>query len=225
MLTATPVFANLIVNGSFETPTVPAGSFTNYLGGSSAITGWTVVGVDTSVTNATAVQNGITFQAQDGIQWADLSAVNSNSMTNGVTQSISTTISQLYEISFYVGSATDNGLFFPSIVDLSIDGGTRVSYTNPNAPTNMLDWRLFTVNFTATNSTTNLTFFDGGASNNYLSGLDNVSVNAVPEPNTAVLGMLGILVACCWRVKLRGRREWTANRSLHCVGRTTVVSP
>jgi hypothetical protein len=50
VLAATPVLAiNLIVNGSFENPTVPVGSFINYVGGSTAITGWTVVGVDSSV--------------------------------------------------------------------------------------------------------------------------------------------------------------------------------
>src|SRR5438045_2462928 len=36
--------ASLLVNGSFETPTVPAGGFTTFAVGSSAITGWTVVG-------------------------------------------------------------------------------------------------------------------------------------------------------------------------------------
>ena len=39
---------NLIANGSFETPTVPVGGFTNFLTGSTGITGWTVVTYDLS---------------------------------------------------------------------------------------------------------------------------------------------------------------------------------
>jgi hypothetical protein len=34
----------LITNGSFESPVVPVGSFTNFASGSTGITGWTVVG-------------------------------------------------------------------------------------------------------------------------------------------------------------------------------------
>lgn len=179
VLTAAPVLANLIVNGSFEAPTVPTGSFINYPGGSTAITGWTVVGVDSAIVSTTFTQSGITFEAENGTQWIDLAGVTSNSMTSGVAQNISTTIGQIYQISFYVGSSTDNRIFFPATVDLSIDGGARVHHTNPNAPTNMLDWQRFTVNFTATNGTTNLTFFNGDASNNFETPLDNVSVNDI----------------------------------------------
>jgi hypothetical protein len=67
--------ANLITNGSFEAPLVPVGSFTNFGGGSTAITGWTVVGVDSAVTSGSFVQSCITFQAQQGFQWVDLAGV------------------------------------------------------------------------------------------------------------------------------------------------------
>ena len=36
--------AALIANGSFETPIVPIGSFTDFAVGSSALTGWSVFG-------------------------------------------------------------------------------------------------------------------------------------------------------------------------------------
>jgi hypothetical protein len=171
----------MIVNGSFEDPTVPAGGFSNFPEGSTDITGWTVVGVEVAVVSGTLTQGGIVFQAQDGKQWLDLTGANSNSMANGVTQDVETIIGEVHELSFYVGSATDDSLFFPSTVDLSIDGGDRVSYTNPTAPSDMLDWMLFTVEFTAKSATTNLTFFNGSAPNNNLCGLDNVSLNAVRE--------------------------------------------
>jgi len=177
-----PADGNLIGNGSFETPSVPNGGYINYAAGSTAITGWTVVGVDSSVINRTFTQAGITFQAQDGNQWLDLAGVTSNSAASGVTTTVATSIGAAYEVSFHVGSATGGGLFFPATVDLSIDGGPRVGYFNPTGPTNMLNWKLFTVPFTATSTMTRLTFFNGSAPSNYLCGLDNVSVTPVGCP-------------------------------------------
>ena len=194
--------AQLIINGSFETPLVPPGSYTNYGAGSTAITGWTVVGVDSSVISGTFMQSGITFQAQSGNQWLDIAGVTSNSNASGVTQNIATVVGQAYDLTFYVGSATGGGFFFPATVDLAIDGGARMSYFNPTGPSDMLDWKLFTVPFTATNATTNLTFFNGSAANNFISPLDNVSlVPVVPEPSTAVFGVIGIFVVALRRTR------------------------
>ena len=52
-LTAAPTRAGLIANGSFESPTVPAGGFSNFAGGSTGITGWTVVGDGVSIVSGT----------------------------------------------------------------------------------------------------------------------------------------------------------------------------
>ena len=41
--------APLITNGSFEVPTVTAGTFSNFLTGSTAISGWTVFGPAVSI--------------------------------------------------------------------------------------------------------------------------------------------------------------------------------
>jgi hypothetical protein len=176
LLTVNPVSGNLIINGSFESPIVPTAFYTNFPSGSTAIAGWTVVGVDSAVVDRNFQNGGITFQSQDGNQWLDLAGITSNSMSSGVTQTIATTVDQNYEVSFYVGSATNGSIYFPATVRLSISGGAPVSYFNPSMPTTLLDWRRFAVSFTATATTTMLTFFNGSASNNYLSGLDNVSV-------------------------------------------------
>ena len=199
--------SNLIINGSFETPVVPASQFVNFLGNSTAITGWTVVGVDSSIANTHFVQSGITFNAEDGNQWIDLAGVTSNNPSSGVTQSVATTISQLYVVSFYVGSALDvtpSHFFFPTTVDLSIDGSPRAHFLNPAAPTNALDWKLFSVNFVATQTVTTLTFLNGAASNNFLTGLDNVQLSAVPLP--APVGLLALGICGLFRAR-RERRQ------------------
>ena len=83
-------------------------------------------------------------------------------------------------------------VLFPATVDLSIDGGARAHFSNPATPPDKLDWKLFTVNFTATQSTTAITFLNGDASNNYETPLDNVQLTdispaAVPEPSSLTL--------------------------------------
>jgi hypothetical protein len=194
---ATPAVANLIVNGSFETPVVPVGGTTTYAAGSTAITGWTVVGVgpdSVSLISTSFMQSGVTFQAQDGQQWIDLAGHLSNSQSSGVTQTIATTPG-LYEISFWVGSADDNvnDFFFPSTVHLSINDGPRVPFTNPTAPPNMLNWQQFVVPVVAVGASTKITFYNGGASNNFLSALDHVVFESVvPEPATFALIAVGI---------------------------------
>ena len=207
---ASVVNADLIVNGSLESPSVPNGSYTNFGAGSTAITGWTVVGVDSSIVNTNFMQSGVTFQAQAGIQWADMAGVTSNSNSSGLRQLVTTVPGQAYLIEFYVGSATASPFFFPATVDLSIDGGARVSYFNPTGPANMLNWKHFSVPFTAAGSTTSLTFFNGSAPGNYISPLDNVSLTAFSVPEPSALLLLGI--ACVPGLVSR-RRGHTSARS------------
>lgn len=208
VLAATRVEANMLINGSFESPLVPIGFYTNYPAGTLSIPGWSVVGVDSAITNTSFVQSGITFNAQDGNQWIDLAGIVSNSKSSGVSQSVATTIGQTYELTFYVGSALDitpSHFFYPTTIDLRIDAGPRVSYFNPATPSDHLDWKLFTVDFVATQSTTTLSFLNGNGPENFLTGLDNVQLNAVssvPAP-----GMFAMIVglACCGIVGLTRR--------------------
>jgi hypothetical protein len=53
-----------IVNGSFETPTVTVGSFTDFVVGTSTLTGWSVIGpggLNVSIVSGSFSQNGVTF--------------------------------------------------------------------------------------------------------------------------------------------------------------------
>lgn len=205
-----PATANLLVNGSFEAPVVTPGFYQNFGAGSPLITGWTVVGVDSAVVSGGFVQNGITFNAAAGSQWLDLAGVSSNSMLSGVTQTVATVAGASYTLSFYVGGTSDNSIFFPATIDLSIDGSARTSFANAAAPRNSVDWRLFTVDFVAAGATTALTLLNGSGPGNFFNGLDNVSLTAVavttpvPEPAEWALIAGGLAFIAARRGRARG---------------------
>ena len=206
---------SLISNGSFETPVVPAGSFTSFSVGSALLTGWDVIGPTgavVSVVSGTFSQNGVTFQAQDGTQWLDLTGVNSNS-TEGVSQTLATTAGHVYQLSFYVGNTTGGSIFgSTSTVNVSINGTPTFSDTNSTTNATGLSWELFTQTFTAASATTTLAFINGDPATDNSNGLDNVVLNdlgpaAVPLPAALPLfatglGALGLLG---WRRKRKAQ--------------------
>jgi len=193
--------ANLLVNGSFETPVVPVGSFSLFNSGSTGITGWTVVGLQVGVVSGTFTQNGISFPAQDGVQWVDLTGLNTNTV-EGVQQTVSTTPNTTYTLSYFVGNVVNPGGIFgtTSTVNVLVNGGPIQTATNSGGGTTQT-WQQFTTSFVATTASTTIGFFNGDPSTDNANGLDNVSLDlapttAVPEPSTWLLlgsGMVGLM--------------------------------
>jgi hypothetical protein len=192
-----------ITNGSFETPTVPAGSYTDYLSGSTGITGWTVVGSggDVAVVSGSFAEGGVAFPAEDGSQWLDLTGVTANS-TEGVEQTVATTAGTSYTLSFWVGNVDNPGASFGTTsavnVYLSGVGGTLLgTFTNSSTTSNTLVWQQFTPTFTATGSSTTIDFINEDPSTDNSNGLDNVVLTAnasvTPEPTTVILYGTGLL--------------------------------
>ena len=154
---AAPVRADLIVDGSFENPVVPDGQQQSV---SASFSGWTVISDPVQFFNTNYVESGIRFNAQSGNQSIDVSGY-TNTMSDGIQQTVTTLIGEEYELSFYVGRAA---FFDPgaATVDLSIDGGSRVHYTNANPAGGAdINWEKFIVYFTATNNSTTLAFLNG----------------------------------------------------------------
>src|ERR1700734_3180669 len=100
---------NLTKNGSFEVPAVPAGDFRLFSTGQ-AFSGWRVVGVkgNVAVISGKYQGGGITFNAQAGAQWMDLTGLESN-LATGVAQSFATTRGTEYHLTFWVGNVYNPG--------------------------------------------------------------------------------------------------------------------
>lgn len=204
-----------IVNGSFETPSVPNGGFTNYDVGSAALTGWTVFGpsgAQVSIVSNTFAQNGVSFPAQDGIQWLDLTGENSNS-SEGVSQTVATTVGHLYQLSFAVGSTTGGGLFgVSSTVAVSLNGVLTFTDTNSMASPTTQAWQVFSETFVANSPMTTIAFQNADPASDNDNGLDNVvlndlgAVSAVPEP--ASFQLLGSGLAAL----VLAKRKWRHGR-------------
>jgi hypothetical protein len=207
--------ATLLTNGSFELPVAPVGSFTTIPVGSSLLTGWSVIGpagTAVSPVNGTFSQSGVSFPAQDGVQWLDLTGNGSNS-TEGVSQSVGTTTGNLYQVSYFVGNTTGGGIFgTSSTVNVQVNGAQTFSDSNSTVSPTTQNWAQFTHTFVATGASTTLAFINGDPAGDNNNGLDNVVlldlgpvVGAVPEPETYAL-MLGGLALLGFTSRRRKQR-------------------
>lgn len=197
--------ADLILNGSFESPGISGTSGfgpgrEQYTALSGGLTDWTVSGPgDVFVHQAPDIAAGDSFNfAQDGNFYLDLSGSNLNSAHATVSQDFATVPFTTYELSFYIGASSQT---VPSaIINVQLTGAATLLDTNltPLAPLTNINWSHQTISFIADSASTRLSFHDSSFSDDNASFVDNVSVNAVatPVPSTLIMssilfGMLG----------------------------------
>ena len=187
------VSANLIKNGSFES-TVVSDPYRTLGSSTSVLTNWTI--------NAGSVDLiGSYWNAQDGHQSLDMNG----SAANGViSQSFATTAGQRYNVSFWIAGNPDDSFKTKSLVaDVAGQSYAYAFNTTGKSRTNM-GWTEEGFSFVASGSTSSLKFSSTQAPNSNGSvsswglALDNVSVTAVPEPETyamllAGLGLMGAI--------------------------------
>jgi hypothetical protein len=187
---AAPAHANLLVNGSFESGNfAPPGNATMSLPiGSTAITGWTVVG---DVTAWIGAGSSWGLSASDGDRFLDLTDYAPGAPFGGVAQTISTLAGATYRLSFDLGSSTYWGRV--SALQASA-GGTSAIFTGAATGGNN-DWESFSMLFTAPTASTAVSLL--GTTGQWYIGLDNVDVELVsappvPEPGAVWLMMAGL---------------------------------
>ena len=214
--------APLVADGGFESPIVTVGGFSNYVSGSTfggSGSDWLVVGPageGVSVISGAFQQSGLNFVQQEGHQWIDLAGYNSNA-ANGVQQTIATTNGQAYNLSFWVGNVYDPQGFFKvsTTINVFINGNPFLTAVNTSSSNPDQYWQNFTGNFVATGPTT-LAFISGDLPNDFVAGLDNVSVTlaSTTTPLPAALPLfasgLGAMGFIGWRRKRKTKAALAA---------------
>ena len=182
---ASSASATSIANGSFKSgPAAPNGYFIELGNSSTAIPGWTVGGNSIDYINPSNPY----WVAEDGHRALDLSG----SAPGSVFQTLSTTVGQAYTVSFYMAGNPDGD---PVIKHLSVDingsGAQTYAFDTTGVTYSAMGWTKETYKFTATSTSSVLTFTDLTPGSPYGAALDNVSISA-PEPATWALMLVAM---------------------------------
>lgn len=180
--------ANLISNGSFESGIYapPSNATMSLSVGATNMTGWTVVSDKISWIGPS---NPWSLTASTGNFFLDFTDYSFGAPFGGISQTVSTTPGQAYQLSFDLGSSNLYGR--PSAI-LASAGLTSAIFTSALTGGNS-DWQSFILPFTAS-STSTIISLTGNVGQNYI-GLDNVALNAVnsvPEPASILMMLAGL---------------------------------
>ena len=171
---------NVIKNGGFEVPAVAAGGFELFSTGQ-AFSGWRVVGArgNVAVISGKYQGAGITFNAEAGAQWMDLTGLESN-LATGVAQTVATTRGTEYHLTFWVGNVYNPGGAFgvSSTIKVYVNGVRKLTATNSLHPANHKQaWKEFALTIRATSSRTTISFINGDPRTDNSNGLDAVRLS------------------------------------------------
>lgn len=206
VLAAGSARAQTIVDGGFEATNVPAGSAPGYAIGSTAIPGWTVINHDSTTQTATnnrdiaVLGNGaFGLSTPFGIDFVDLTGYNDNPAYAGVGQTITTSIGQAYNLTFWLGASLTDGRYAGPVSALVYFGAQTATAFNTGpsnlTATNMI-WTMQNVVFTARTTSTLVGIVGNSSTGGQFIGLDNVSIapvagGGVPEPASWAMMLAG----------------------------------
>jgi choice-of-anchor C domain-containing protein len=185
---ASAAATNLINNGSFEATVI---SNTN---------GYATLGASTSILSDWTISAGTVdlistyWTAQSGNQSLDLIGANSN---GAISQTFNTTVGQTYNVSYWLaGNPHDEVKLKTGTV--SVGNLTQnFSFDTTGKSLSNMGWVEKSFSFIASGSSSTLTFAShqlaaNGSASSWGPALDNVSVTAVPEPETYAMLLGGL---------------------------------
>jgi choice-of-anchor C domain-containing protein len=181
---------NLVTNGSFESPSVEGYSFLTYTA-TSTFGGWTVAA------NTVDLCGPSETVAADGSQWVDLGGTSVDNR-GSIYQDLNTTVGQSYNLQFMLAGNAGGDQGTKQLAVLWGDaGGTLIQVglfefiTTGHSPTDM-GWVSRDIGgLPATSSLMRLQFANL-TNNAHGPAIDNVTVNAVPEPSTYCMALAGV---------------------------------
>lgn len=181
--------ANLITNGSFETPIVSDHSGKWQLFNS--IQGW-------ANADQTELQTYLLFgPAADGNQYVELDS-NRNDGNDWIAQTFNTVIGKEYSLSFAFSPRQDHhdNILYAGAISYEGDAHWLAfnSYSSSGIGLAGTDWTYYSMNFVADFTSSTIAFKDGGTDDSLGTFLDDVSVKPVPEPS--VIFLIGAGLVC-----------------------------
>lgn len=197
-------------NGDFENGVFTASpdslGTTQYLSpGDLAMTGWVSYGLQWTPGSSTRTGEVAWLNcpsgcysdltAQSGSKFLDLTG-RSDWQYGAIYQTFDTVAGTTYQVNFSQGysSTWSSASARPNLYVVAKDGATIVDDLDPawaGFTSTSAGWTQRTYNFTAASGTTTLFFAGGYDAANYV-GLDNVSVTAVPEPESYAMMLAGL---------------------------------
>jgi hypothetical protein len=188
-------WANLVADGSFETPVISYSFYENYgtqtnpgnYGSASFDSHWVI-----QTNNVDIVSNlaGSAFPApttDGGHQYLDLVGYGS---TGEIYQMLNTVVGQKYQLSFSYGNNPGIGTAQAQVTVIGSPGVSDLLSHTVSTPSN-IGWTTYTATFVADSTSTKLDFSEilGGSNAGVL--LDAINVAPVPEPSTWAMMILG----------------------------------
>ena len=197
---------NLLNNGDFGLPDIGITNFVSHVVAPEGFE-WTIM----SESSNFAVSQIGTFWAATGgpLNSRGIDQSVQISRTSSLSQSFATSPGAQYELSFFYShnpsSATPSGGAGAqqdvTVVGNSVLFAATFLHTEPNSTFNMM-WTQGLATFVADSSLTTLTFAGPQSTAFNFFALDNVAVSLVPEPGTAILIGLGLVVMGIGRRRL-----------------------
>jgi hypothetical protein len=213
--------ANLITNGGFELPSIGPNngiattSLTGWMIHQTSGTPTTVLASNIYLEGVIGNPDVLSFQTPYGLQHADVTGPGWTAGA-GISQDILVEAGKQYKVTFALGNmgldASAAYCLDPFVngscpttpvnyyseaarIELVVGGVSQGFFTNANTAGGgrAVDWQTITAYFTAgATGTVNIRFNAATKADNYV-GLDNVSVDMVPEPGTVLMMGCGLI--------------------------------